>query len=105
MLDYLIIRLFLYDIAVCISNLHICFQFLKTLRHPNILRFVGCTCVESEVHLVTEHAYPIFVHLKTVDAHEICSGLHDIALALKFIHTQVCNNGNLQNASLPVKGF
>ena len=45
--------------------------------------------MELEYHLVTEHAYPLQTLLDSIDAHEICSGLHDVALALQFIHDKV----------------
>ena len=65
------------------------FQHLKVLRHPNILRFISWIPLEIECHLITEHAYPLNSLLDIIDAHEICSGLHDIALALQFIHDKV----------------
>ncbi|CAK8697905.1 unnamed protein product [Clavelina lepadiformis] len=69
-----------------LSSLENCAKCLKVLRHPNILRYIGSVPVESEIHLVTEHAHPLECILNYIDAHEICSGLHDIALALQFIH-------------------
>nr|XP_002127426.5 protein-associating with the carboxyl-terminal domain of ezrin [Ciona intestinalis] len=65
--------------------LDLCAKLLRVLRHPNILRFVGCIPVESEIHLITELASPIST-IDDLDANEICSGLYDIALALQFMH-------------------
>nr|CAB3265907.1 protein-associating with the carboxyl-terminal domain of ezrin [Phallusia mammillata] len=76
------------------AGLEQCANNLKILRHPNILRFIGCASVESEIHLVTERAYPLGTVLNETDAHEICSGLHDIALALQFIHEKASVSHN-----------
>ena len=50
--------------------------------------------MEEDIYLMTEEAVPLVTVLHELDANEICSGLHDIALALNFLHKQVrymCN--------------
>uniref|UniRef100_H2YE81 Protein kinase domain-containing protein n=1 Tax=Ciona savignyi TaxID=51511 RepID=H2YE81_CIOSA len=82
--------------------LDLCAKHLRVLRHPNILRFIGCIPVESEVHLVTELAAPLST-VDNCDANEICSGLYDIALALQFLHDKAkVTHNNLSSKSLYV---
>lgn len=64
-------------------------QFLKTLRHPNIVQYISHVTTKDECHLITEKCYPLSTLISKMDANEICSGLYDIAVALKFLHSQV----------------
>ena len=64
-------------------------QYLKILRHPNITRYLSDVSTETDSYLVTESCHPLFLLLEDMDANEICSGLHDIAHAINFLHGQV----------------
>jgi len=69
-------------------------KFLKILRHPNIVQYINHVETNNECHLITEACQPLSTLINIMDAHEICSGLYDIALALKFLHSQVKTSHN-----------
>jgi len=78
----------------CIKNFKSNVKFLKTLRHPNIVQYISHVTTKDECHLITEKCYPLSTLISKMDANEICSGLYDIAVALKFLHSQVKTSHN-----------
>lgn len=55
------------------------------LRHPNILKFVSSWTKGSELTLVTEHAKPLPLCLKSHNAIQICLGLRSVLQAVTFL--------------------
>ncbi|KAG0234442.1 Protein-associating with the carboxyl-terminal domain of ezrin [Actinomortierella wolfii] len=68
---------------------------LMTIRHPSVLRFIDCKTDSSGVHLITEQVRPLTIeHLEEIPRDEILLGLHDMLIALHFLHTQCQSRHN-----------
>jgi len=72
---------------------------LKTLRHPNIIKFLDSFESESLVYVVTEPVIPLLNFLDEEDGRNaslITWGLHQVITGLSFL----INNGNLQHENV-----
>ncbi|KAG0268160.1 Protein-associating with the carboxyl-terminal domain of ezrin [Actinomortierella ambigua] len=68
---------------------------LMTIRHPSVLRFIDCKTDASGVHLITEQVRPLTIdYLEEISRDEILLGLHDILVALHFLHSQCHSRHN-----------
>ncbi|BFZ19969.1 hypothetical protein BsWGS_23007 [Bradybaena similaris] len=67
---------------------------LRGLRHPNIIRFIGCGHSSDGFWLVTESVQPLFTFVSDMSSHELCAGLYDVLQGLEFLHSKlgVCHN-------------
>jgi SCY1-like protein 1 len=64
-------------------------QRLKTLRHPNILKFYNAVESESTISFATEESFPLYEYVQrygplTTDT--LCWGIYCLARALEFLH-------------------
>ncbi|KAH9490194.1 Protein-associating with the carboxyl-terminal domain of ezrin [Bulinus truncatus] len=66
-----------------------CALILKTLRHPNIIRFVGYNESSSHVWLATESVLPFTTTVHELSSEELCVGLYDILQGLDFLHSKL----------------
>ena len=64
-------------------------QFLKSLRHPCILKYLNVTEVSNELYLVIERSSPLPAVLDSLDPIEITTGIYSVMEALTFLHEQV----------------
>ena len=64
-------------------------QFLKSLRHPCILKYLNVTEVSNELYLVIERSSPLSAVLDSLDPIEITTGIYSVMEALAFLHEQV----------------
>ncbi|XP_067662421.1 protein-associating with the carboxyl-terminal domain of ezrin-like [Haliotis asinina] len=62
---------------------------LRTLRHPNLLRFIASGVNSDGSYLVTERVQPLENTLTLLHPFEICAGLHSVLEALRFLHDTV----------------
>ncbi|XP_071097282.1 protein-associating with the carboxyl-terminal domain of ezrin-like isoform X2 [Haliotis cracherodii] len=62
---------------------------LRTLRHPNLLRFIASGVNSDGSYLVTERVQPLENTLTSLHPLEICAGLHSVLEALLFLHDTV----------------
>ncbi|XP_046583622.1 protein-associating with the carboxyl-terminal domain of ezrin-like isoform X2 [Haliotis rubra] len=62
---------------------------LRTLRHPNLLRFIASGVNSDGSYLVTERVQPLENTLTSLHPFEICAGLHSVLEALLFLHDTV----------------
>ncbi|CAG5115679.1 unnamed protein product [Candidula unifasciata] len=67
---------------------------LRGLRHPNIIRFIGCGRSSDGFWLATESVSPLFTFVSDISSQELCAGLHDVLQGLEFLHSKlgVCHN-------------
>lgn len=64
-------------------------QFLKSLRHPCIVKYLNTAIMSSELYLVIERSSPLPNLLETLDPLEITTGIHSVMEGLAFLHEQV----------------
>lgn len=66
-------------------------QFLKSLRHPCIVKYLNTANMSSELYLVIERSSPLPDLLETLDplGLEITTGIHSVMEGLSFLHEQV----------------
>ncbi|ESO95844.1 hypothetical protein LOTGIDRAFT_239407 [Lottia gigantea] len=64
-------------------------KYLKTIRHPSILRFIASGESSEGSYLVTEEVFPLESIIKNLSAIEICAGIYEILEALVFLHDKV----------------
>ena len=70
-------------------------QFLKTIRHPNVLKYMS-DCVTGEcITLRTSPTIPLALFSKQCSKAHLTQGIRDVATALKFIqtNTESCHLG------------
>jgi SCY1-like protein 1 len=79
-------------------------QKLKTLRHPNILKFYNAVESESSISFATEEALPLYEYVQRygpLTKDSIYWGLHCLAKALEFIHNDCkLSHGTISPASV-----
>lgn len=66
-----------------------CFQALRLLRHPHILKFIGVAESERHIRIFTEDVLPLDLCINNLENFEMISGLHNILEALVFLHEKV----------------
>ena len=66
-----------------------CFQKLRLLRHPHILKFIGVAETERHIRIFTEDVLPLDHCINKLENFEIISGLHNILEAVVFLHEKV----------------
>ncbi|XP_059150941.1 protein-associating with the carboxyl-terminal domain of ezrin-like [Physella acuta] len=66
-----------------------CALVLRSIRHPNILRFVGYSESSTNVWLATESVLPLVTALKIMSSEELCLGLYDLLQGLHFLHSKL----------------
>ncbi|EME31758.1 uncharacterized protein Gasu_11330 [Galdieria sulphuraria] len=79
-------------------------QRLKTLRHPNILKFYNAVESENSISFATEEAFPFYEYIQRygpMSIDTLCWGVFCLARALEFIHSD-CKlvHGNISPASI-----
>eukprot|EP01137_Pigoraptor_chileana_P032759 Opistho-2@22652 len=87
------------------------FRRLKTMRHPNILRFIDGVELPNMMYMVTEHVRPLMLALRQHGGEDagqeaaIAWGLHQLAKALSFVNGD-CKliHGDICSASVFVDG-
>uniref|UniRef100_A0A0B7B076 Protein kinase domain-containing protein n=1 Tax=Arion vulgaris TaxID=1028688 RepID=A0A0B7B076_9EUPU len=72
---------------------------LRGLRHPNIIRFIGCGQSSDGFWLATESVLPLFTFISDMSSQELCVGFFDLLQAIDFLHSKLgmCHN----NVCLP----
>jgi len=77
---------------------------LRTIRHPDVLKFVDVVETETTIHIVTERVQPLEKALHTSPqgkADWIVWGLHRVATALAFVNESVAStHGNIRTESI-----
>lgn len=65
-------------------------KFLKSLRHPCIVKYLNTANMSSELYLVIERSSPLPDLLETLDplGLEITTGIHSVMEGLSFLHEQ-----------------
>lgn len=63
-------------------------KFLKSLRHPCIVKYLNTAIMSSELYLVIERSSPLPNLLETLDPLEITTGIHSVMEGLAFLHEQ-----------------
>lgn len=63
-------------------------KFLKSLRHPCIVKYLNTANMSSELYLVIERSSPLPNLLETLDPLEITTGIHSVMEGLAFLHEQ-----------------
>lgn len=65
-------------------------KFLKSLRHPCIVKYLNTAIMSSELYLVIERSSPLPDLLETLDplGLEITTGIHSVMEGLSFLHEQ-----------------
>ncbi|XP_065578052.1 protein-associating with the carboxyl-terminal domain of ezrin-like isoform X2 [Artemia franciscana] len=61
--------------------------FLKSLRHPNILRYIGSRSEDAGLAILVENC--TVLDFTTVTDQEICHGLHSLFSVVQFLHKEV----------------
>lgn len=62
---------------------------LKTLRHPNILKYIDGIELQDCIYMMTEEATPLQIHLQSQEgqsSHLISWGIHQITKSLSFLN-------------------
>ncbi|XP_013088434.2 protein-associating with the carboxyl-terminal domain of ezrin-like [Biomphalaria glabrata] len=78
-------------------------SILRTLRHPNIIRFIGFSESSSHVWLATESVVPLVSFVQELSSEELCVGLYDILQGLDFLHSKLgMSHNNLCLSSIYV---
>lgn len=63
-------------------------KFLKSLRHPCIVKYLNTANMSCELYLVIERSSPLPDLLETLDPLEITTGIHSVMEGLSFLHEQ-----------------
>lgn len=63
-------------------------KFLKSLRHPCIVKYLNTANMSGELYLVIERSSPLPDLLETLDPLEITTGIHSVMEGLSFLHEQ-----------------
>lgn len=101
------VSVFIHDVKTSsedkVQTAKLALRRLKTLRHPNILRYIDGFESETVIYLVTELVRPLDVQLKEGESCDVVIswGLHQITVGLSFL-TNDCNliHGNVCMASV-----
>ncbi|XP_074630282.1 N-terminal kinase-like protein [Acropora palmata] len=101
------VSIFVHDVKTSsedkIQTAKLALRRLKTLRHPNILRYIDGLESEMVIYLVTEPVRPLDVQLNDGESSDVAIswGLHQITVGLSFL-TNDCNliHGNVCMASV-----
>lgn len=102
-----IVSVFVHDVKQSsedkVQTAKLALRRLKTLRHPNILRYIDALESETVIYLVTEPVRPLEVQLNEEDNSDLAIswGLHQITAGLSFL-TNDCSliHGNVCMASV-----
>lgn len=102
-----ILSVFVHDVKSSsedkVQTAKVALRRLKTLRHPNILRFIDALESETVIYLVTEPVRPLEVQLNEEEKSDLAIswGLHQITAGLSFL-TNDCSliHGNVCMASV-----
>ncbi|XP_062607716.1 protein-associating with the carboxyl-terminal domain of ezrin-like isoform X2 [Saccostrea cucullata] len=75
-------------------------KFMKSLRHPYILKYLSVAELTTELHLVIERSTPLTFLLDTLEPLEITAGIHGVMEGLSFLHEQakISHNNICQEA-------
>ena len=65
------------------------FQYMKTLRHPGLLKCQELFEESSEIAVVTEAVLPLADVIADLHVFEVITGIHDIIVTLAFLHDKV----------------
>ncbi|ORX90168.1 ARM repeat-containing protein [Basidiobolus meristosporus CBS 931.73] len=99
------VSIFAFD---CVSKRHLLplarnhFKRVKTLRHPDLIRYLDGIETEEYIYIVTDPIFPLSQQLKaTNDSQLLFWGFYKIANAVKFLNTD-CNlvHGNIRVNSI-----
>lgn len=101
------VSIFVHDVKTSsedkIQTAKLALRRLKTLRHPNILRYIDGLESEMVIYLVTEPVRPLDVQFNNGESSDVAIswGLHQITVGLSFL-TNDCNliHGNVCMASV-----
>lgn len=70
--------------------IYILFQYLRTLRHPGLLKCHEVVETSEELSVVTEPVIPLANVIDSLNVQEVIAGIHGIITTVAFLHTQVC---------------
>ncbi|ORX99329.1 ARM repeat-containing protein, partial [Basidiobolus meristosporus CBS 931.73] len=99
------ISIFAFD---CINNRHLlplarnCFKRVKTIRHPDLLRYVDGIETEERIYIVTDQVFPLSEQLQAGRNTDLTFwGLYKAANAVRFLNVD-CNlvHGNIRISSI-----
>lgn len=72
------------------SNAANCCKYLKTLRHPYVVKFYDSAQKQDQFHFITERVYPIKYCLEKISLVELITGFYAVLKFMEFMHG-TCN--------------